>query len=167
MNITIRPVEIKDAEISWRLRSDSNLVWQFMKCDPPLPASLIKEKAMISSVLKDKRTLMFSIFADEEFDGFCTLKNIANGAAELSYVIMRVGMRGKGICTEAVRQLIDIGFNELNLDLIYRYVDRRNVPSIRMTERHKFAPVGISFLNNNVERFEMTRTGWKNQTRKE
>lgn len=166
MKVSIRPIEIEDAEVSWRLRSNPKLVWEFMKCDPPLPASLCKEIQFISNVLNDEMTKMFAILADDLFVGWCSLKNIANGAAELSYCIMNIEMRGKGIGTEAVRKVVDYGFCSLGLDLIYRYVDKRNIPSVKMTQGQKFAPVGISYLNENVERFEMTKTGWMNQKAK-
>lgn len=162
MQVRIRPLQLNDADKSWRLRSNPNLKWEFMKCDPPLPASLEKERKRFKEILEDRRTAMFAILADETIVGFCSLKNIANGAAELSYVILDMNMRGKGIGTEAVNQLISYGFDELGLDLIYRYVDRRNTPSIRMTATQRFAAIGISYLNQNVERFEMTRTGWMN-----
>jgi diamine N-acetyltransferase len=163
MKVSIRPVTIDDADISWRLRSNPDLRWDYMQSVPSLPASRAKERQYVESVIRDDRTRMFSVFADGEYMGYCSLKCIANGAAELSYCILRLDMRNKGIGTEAVAMVIDYGFDVLKLDMIYRYVHKDNTPSLAMTLRHRFAPVGVSYLNENVERYEMTRTGWTNK----
>lgn len=167
MKVTTRPITIDDAEASWRLRANPNLVWEFMRCEPPLPASLVKERQYIHDVIHhDSRQEMFAILVDDKYVGWVTLKNIANGAAELSYCVMHLDMRGHGVGTEAVRQVIDYGFDALQLDLIYRYVHKDNAPSVAMTLKQKFARVGKSYLNQNVDRYEMTKTGWYSQRKR-
>lgn len=161
MIVRIRRLHLHDADVSWRLRNE--VEWKYAKCDTTLPATLDTETDCYMKIISDNSVRMFAILADNYLVGFCKLKNIANGAAELSYYMLRTDMMNKGICTAAVDKLISYGFDELGLDLIYRYVHKDNVPSIRMTKKQKFAPVGTSYLDSNVSRYEMTRTGWKNQ----
>jgi [ribosomal protein S5]-alanine N-acetyltransferase len=59
---------------------------------------------------------------------------------EIGY-ILRKEEWGKGFATEIARNLIDFGFNELNLPEIFATVDDDNFASIRVLKK-----VGMSFL---------------------
>lgn len=165
MNVYIRNIEADDARFTWMYRSNEN-TWKYMECDSPLPATYDSEMEYYQKMSKDKDTKMFAIVVDGCVVGCCKLKNIANGAAEVSYYMLNDLFRNRGICTYAVGLMIDHAFYSYGLDLLYRYVDKRNIPSYKMTLTHKFAPVGISYINSNVERFEMTRTGWTNRKKR-
>ncbi len=148
------------AMASYSLR-DNEIVWRFMECDTPRPASLLSETNAYYSELNKSDQVAFAVYADDAYCGNVKLKHIAYGAAELSYYLLNTEMWGRGIGFEATRQVIDYGFDVLNLDLIYRYVNPNNVASWRISRKQKFAPIGISYINHEVERLEMTRTGWK------
>ncbi len=66
------------------------------------------------------------------------------GLQGLPYESGTVGYRfdkdfhGKGYALEAVGKLVDIGFHELNLHRISAYVQRDNVPSIKLLEKLDF-----------------------------
>ena len=162
MKVAVRPITIDDADASFFLKENTGQTWEFMRREPSIH-TLDAERQYIAWVLSDRKTRMFAVTVEDEYVGWVSLKNIANGAAELSYCILRTDLRNKGIGTAAVGLVIDYGFDRLGLDLIYRYVHEDNKPSLAMTAKHRFAPVGISYINKKVSRYEMTRTGWRNQ----
>ena len=73
--------------------------------------------------------------------GFVGLK--INGAgAEISY-IFDSDFTGNGYCSEAVSKLIDVAFNQLNLDYIFAYSKSENIASKKVLEKHNFKVNGI------------------------
>lgn len=162
MQVSIIRLSAIHAISTYRFRNNPEL-WKYAQCDAPLPATYESEYKYYSSLEDDKSVVAFAICDGNSIVGVVKLKNIANGAAELSYYILDTEKWGKGIATEAVEKAIDFGFAALDLDLIYRYVHDDNVASVKVTKKHKFAPVGRSFINPNVVRYEITKQGWKNQ----
>lgn len=51
--------------------------------------------------------------------------------------------QNKGFATEAARALIDFGFNELKLAVIYATCDTRNIPSFKVMEKIGMQKVGF------------------------
>ena len=162
MQVKIEPIEPRHALDTWEYRNDPSL-WKWMKCDTPLPASLAGDCEYYIRAMQTGGWWMFAIIVDGRAVGCCQLYNVANGAGEMRYYVLDKTLWGKGVCTEATNQLIDYGFDVLDLDLIYRYIDTRNVGSMRVAEKQKFAKIGISFINPKVVRLEMTKTGWQRQ----
>ena len=74
--------------------------------------------------------------------GFIGLKVDDNkNEGELSY-IFDYDYCNKGYCTECCKSLIEIGFNELNLDKIYADTVKGNSSSIRVLEKLNFKYMG-------------------------
>lgn len=165
MQVSIEPIDPRHAEDTWRLRNDPEL-WEFMSCDTPFPATLRGDQEYYAKALRSDNVRMFAIVVDGRAVGCCQLYNIANGAAEMRYYVLDRSLWGKGVCTAATTMLIDIGFDYLGLDLIYRYVHVKNFGSMRVAEKQKFAKVGVSLINPNAVRLEMTKTGWERQRQK-
>ena len=46
--------------------------------------------------------------------------------------------QAKGYMSEALKKIIDFGFNNLNLDIISAYTHRNNTASIHLLNRHQF-----------------------------
>ncbi len=57
--------------------------------------------------------------------------------------VMHPEFQNRGYITEAARSLIDFGFNDLNLKVIYATCDSRNAPSYRVMEKIGMKKVGI------------------------
>lgn len=160
MKVEITPMTERFAKDSWRLRNNPAL-WRYMDCDAPLPATLESETAYLETASKDTHNDMFAIMADGKFAGYITLKNIAYGAAELSYCIMRKDLWSKGIAGKATLLALQYAYEVLGLDLVYLYINPKNVASYRNAVGKHFVRVGSSFIKPEVERLEMTRTGWE------
>jgi len=62
--------------------------------------------------------------------------------AELGYVL-RDSYHNQGIMTEAMKTIVDYGFNTLNLRRIEAYVGEKNIPSLRLMQIFGFQKEGI------------------------
>ena len=160
MKIEITPFIERFAKDSWKLRNNPAL-WKYMESEAPIPATLESETAYLKIAFNNPHNDMFAILADGKFAGYITLKNIAYGAAELSYCVMRQDLWGDGVVSCATLLALQYAYEELRLDLVYLYINPKNVASYSNAINKHFVRVGSSFINPEVERLEMTRTGWE------
>jgi RimJ/RimL family protein N-acetyltransferase len=58
----------------------------------------------------------------------------AHGQAEVGY-ILHPDLQGRGLATEAVRALVDLAFDGLDVHRVHAQLDARNSPSARLLER--------------------------------
>lgn len=77
--------------------------------------------------------------------GGCGLRSFDQTArsAELAIVIGEADYRGKGYGTEVIRQMLQIGFAEFNLNRIWLTVYAGNAPAIRAYEKAGFTREGV------------------------
>jgi RimJ/RimL family protein N-acetyltransferase len=69
--------------------------------------------------------------------------NSRDRVAEISFYIGKEQARGKGHCKRALRQLIDWGFRELDLALIYAEVYSFNEAGLKILEGLNFEKEGV------------------------
>lgn len=74
---------------------------------------------------------------------------------------MRQDLWGLGIMSKATLLALQYAYGCLKLDLVYLYINPKNVASYRNAINKHFVRVGSSFIKPEVERLEMTRTGWE------
>lgn len=87
---------------------------------------------------------IYGVWLDGELAGVLYLKHIdaRHQKTELGYW-MGAGYEGKGICTNVVRQAVDIVFDELGLGKAYCKIDVDNAASRRVAEKAGFKLEGI------------------------
>lgn len=162
----ITRLQKEHAHDTYKYRADPSL-WRFMKDDTCSDGDLTMEEAAYARFIEDDSQRCFAILYDSKCVGVVKVKNLyGNGTGELSYYLLRQELRNKGITSSAVRQAINYSFDELFLDVLYLYINPRNVSSYALAIRLGFYPVGIGLTNDNVQRLELTRTVWKNMNRK-
>lgn len=93
-----------------------------------LPNSIIKE-------ISEGFRFMY-ILVDGDRVGFTAIQPQGDDVL-LSKIYIQKDQRGKGLGTEAMRQLKDIS-RELGAKRLYLYVNRNNIPSIKMYEKNGF-----------------------------
>ena len=75
--------------------------------------------------------------------------------AELGYEITNDNFKRKGIMSEALKVIIDYGFNKMNLHRIEALVGSENIPSIKLMEKFNFYKEGFLrqhyFIEDNFE----------------
>lgn len=78
--------------------------------------------------------------------GTCQLHSIStvHRSAELQIRIGAAEQQGKGMGAEAVRLLVDFGFNDLNLERIYLHVFADNARAIAVYEKEGFLREGLA-----------------------
>lgn len=160
MSVSLKHINMSYAEIMHHLRKDESL-WIYMDSDLPLSSTLQDEIDYLKSMQYHPYHRMFAIMYDGIFVGYITLKNIAFGTAELSYCIMDKEFWGKGILSIATLRTLRYAFTILDLDMVYVYVNPENIASYKNVANKRFVRIGSSFIKPEVERLEMTKTGWK------
>lgn len=93
----------------------------------------------------------FGIFLteNEQLIGNVTLSEVVRGDLQSCWIgySLNKGQNGKGYMTEAVRQAVDFGFNELKLHRIEAGVMPHNLGSIKVLEKAGFHKEGIAKEN--------------------
>lgn len=161
-NVIIERLLPVHAKYTWKLRNIPDL-WEYTECDTPLPATLQSEQQAYLFYAQQKNNKRYAVMYEDRCVGVVSLKQIGYGTAAIGYYILDKTLHRMGICTEAVRQLLKIGFEDMNLDLLYIWVNSYNLPSFMVARKLGFYSVGLSFTKSNVHRFEMTKTVWKSQ----
>ncbi len=52
--------------------------------------------------------------------------------------VLRPNQKGKVVQSEAVEKVLDYGFSDLGLNVIYGEVDPQNISSIKLIKKHDF-----------------------------
>jgi RimJ/RimL family protein N-acetyltransferase len=91
--------------------------------------------------------LAFVILVEETVVGMTGLDHVTDDDAELGYWI-GVPYWGKGYATEAVRHVLQVAFDELDLDEVYALPLEENAASRRVLEKAGFTEVGTESPEN-------------------
>jgi RimJ/RimL family protein N-acetyltransferase len=143
--------------------SDSDFQHSFLMRGRPTREG---HRAYFSRVLEDSSQGVFAIMYGDIHCGNCGFKNIVPGKeSELWIYIGDASLRGKNIGYEAVRLLIQKGFDVLNLKLIYVHFGDFNTTARQLYERMGFRQVPLKegtneqWLNRQCEiiRMELAR----------
>lgn len=78
------------------------------------------------------------LFLDGTLAGDGDLRGLANGAAELAFLIAEPSAQGKGLGTRFALMLAYVGFRMLDLERVYASVAPQNVASIRVFQKLGF-----------------------------
>ncbi len=138
--ILIRPLEKKDALISWKWRNDSD-IWEFTGSRPDITITPEIEINWIEKILADSRSKRFAIIVDEIYVGNIQLTNITKNEAEYHIFIGEKSYWGKGIAFSATQQIIRFAKNNLKLDNIYLKVNPEHLKAIKLYEKSGFKVV--------------------------
>lgn len=92
--------------------------------------------AHINTVLKSKNDLFHRVIVEDgKVIGAVELQiNFEKNTAEIGYIV-HPAYWGKGVSTHAVRIILDVAFNEMNLSKIIGKADVRNTGSIKVLEK--------------------------------
>ncbi|MBQ3690893.1 MAG: GNAT family N-acetyltransferase [Bacteroidales bacterium] len=165
---SIRELAIDDAAALGKLLDNNELDLGYMTHNPKNDVMRFASvEDYVSSLLEVEDARFFAIEHCDSLVGVISLLSIANGAAELSYCNLSPTLTNKGIMTQAVRLITDYAFSTTQLDMVYCYINNKNIASIKVAAKNKFALVGRSIKSNDVSRYEMTRTGWNRKKAKE
>lgn len=83
---------------------------------------------------------------NDEYLGTISLKNINSNSAEFAIAIRRKAM-GRNVSKEAMKEILNIGFNNLNLNYIYWYVRKDNERAVKFYDKNGYETIDIIKLN--------------------
>jgi ribosomal-protein-alanine N-acetyltransferase len=63
--------------------------------------------------------------------------------AEIGYVIYKDEWKGKGLMKEAMRAVLDFGFNSMHLKRIEAFISPENIPSLKLVQHFGFTMEGL------------------------
>jgi RimJ/RimL family protein N-acetyltransferase len=152
MSVLIRKWNINDIEVLVQIANNIN-VWNNLRNYFPHPYTIEDAKSWLELVDVEGATLNFAI----EFEGVLVggIGLIPNSdvyvmSAEIGYWIGE-SYWGKGIATEAIRQITEYIFYNFDIIRIYAEVFENNKPSMRALEKNGFYLEGVrrkSILKN-------------------
>lgn len=140
--IILRPFCVNDAETVANICNDKN----FSKYIPlPFPYTLQDAKDWIKSQPKQRNQKSFAIVLKENNQLFGSISinlDKSKQNAEIGYWI-KPEMSGKGYATEAVKKILEYGFEKLNLHKIYAKHYVENIASGKVMKKSGMSYVGI------------------------
>jgi RimJ/RimL family protein N-acetyltransferase len=139
MKITLRPWHINDAKDLAELANNKNIA-QFMADVFPYPYSLENAKTFIAFATSNPNSKIFAIIVDGKPVGSIGLHlqtDILRKNAEIGYWLGEQYW-GKGIITQAVPQMIDYGFNNMDIVRIFARIFETNKASQKVVEKCGF-----------------------------
>lgn len=145
----LRRLELKDAPLMLEWMHDQDVV-EKMQAD--FASKTIEDcKKFIQDSQNNKMDLNLAIVDEQDiYMGTVSLKNITEKDAEFAITIRKVAM-GTGISTYAIKKIIEIGLNKLNLEVIYWYVAKDNYRAIRFYDKNKYKKVEYSIIKNKTD----------------
>ena len=139
--LLLRPLKKEDARNIFLLRSDE-FINQYI--DRPRATSIEDAKAFIEKIggLTAEQNAFYRAITLKENDdliGTVTLWNVndALNKAEIGYELLP-SFQGKGYMQEALKAVIDLAFNELNLSSIEGWTHPHNISSYKLLEKLGF-----------------------------
>lgn len=139
MEFTLRPWRVDDINSLIKF-ADNHKIAKFMTDKFPHPYTREAGLAFISFATKDDPVHIFAIDVRGEAVGGIGLhpkEDIERKNAELGYWLGEPYW-GKGIITNAVKQMIDFGFNTYDIDRIFARPFGTNIASQRVLEKAGF-----------------------------
>lgn len=133
--IILRKVQDSDKHIFIELQKENNIV-----------KSMMKEEAyrnMLWNEHIEYKAVMFSVIVDNEYVGYCGIKNTTHEQWEIAIEILNK-WKHKGIGYRAISVMLDEIKNRLNVSEFRVRIDAENYPSQRLFEKLGAEPNGIS-----------------------
>lgn len=146
MKVKLRPWRIEDAAVLQRCADDLAIA-RNLRDVFPYPYTLQDAKDYITLCLADdpSQRLCYAIEVDSRLAGsiglFCGA-DVYRKSAELGYWLAKVQW-GRGVMTEAVRQICYEGFEKFDIARIYAEPFARNTGSRRVLEKNGFVLEGV------------------------
>lgn len=135
----LRRLKETDVEDIFFIRSNEDVA---LYLDRPLARNLEDAKSFIKRIdnsFRSKSSIYWIIEFEKQFVGSITMWKIDKeySKAELGFELLPF-FQGKGILQEVLPIILDFGLTKLELSTIEAEVDKRNLKSIALLEKHNF-----------------------------
>jgi len=136
MQVEIRPLEEKDALISYKWRNNP-LIWKYTGNRPDKTITPEIELDWIRKVLKNENEKRFAIIADSTYVGNVYLTNVENHTASFHIFIGEPDYWGKGVATIVLDKIISYS-NKIHLSKLILKVHQDNIPAQKLYKKAGF-----------------------------
>ena len=135
----LRKLEEKDAPLMLEWMHDPSVV-KYMQAD--FASKTIDDCVDFIKSAADRTTgIHFAVVDDnDEYMGTVSLKHITDNDAEFAITVRKAAM-GRGFSTFAMKEIIEYGFNTLNLNSIYWCVRPENKRAVRFYDKNGYKRV--------------------------
>lgn len=138
---------------------DDNRLMDFLnlKSDAELDKEKDKYKKGLSTYNRSFVNFQLMDIFTKKIVGTCGFHTwyLDHGRAEIGYALNDDVYKGKGLMSEAMKYVIDYGFNKMNLSRIEAFVGTNNTPSLRLMSKFHFVSEGLMrkhyFKNDKME----------------
>ncbi len=154
MNLSLPPLPVKTSRLTLRPFASSDFdgyaayhalpsVYQYLYCDPPAGAALKQQFSDLLNADFNKDGDVFTLAVTRDDDGavlgevLIKLSSINASQGEVGY-IFNPAFAGQGYATEAVRAMVDLGFDHFGFHRIFARLDAKNGGSVGVVERLGF-----------------------------
>lgn len=139
MKVTIRPLQVDDASISYKWRNNPD-IWRYTSARPDRFVTQAIERDWLCKVLRRTNEKRFAICIgqNDQYIGNVQLTDINNNSAQFHIFIGKPNFHGKGIGQKATLLMLEYAFSELGLVSVYLFVNKNNVPAVKMYEKCGF-----------------------------
>lgn len=158
--VKLTAINEKDMEIIARWYSDIDFL-RFFDTAPALPKTELQLYEWIKSIQDSSSSVAFAIrpIEDDEIAGYIELDKISwvHGVATVGIGIGAAEHRGKGYAKEALKLLMELAFNELNLHRLQLNVFNYNERAIMIYESLGFKREGVyrEYIHRDGRRWDM------------
>ncbi len=143
MNISIRTLQEKDAEISVKWRNIPD-IWTHTTFKADREITLQDERNWIQKVINEETSARFAIMVDDVYVGNIYITNIDNEGGEYHIFIGDKNYWGKGVASAASRLILDYAKEVLQLKYIDLHVKKDNQAAFHIYEKLGFKLTGKS-----------------------
>lgn len=140
--IVLRALEKDDLRRCWKWINNPGVTKDM---GSSIPKSMHEEEKWYERIQESKKDKVFAIQVNKKHIGNISLDNIDshNKRAELGIMIGDKNYWDKGYGTDAIKTLLSMGFNELNLHKIYLHVFPSNKRALKCYEKCGFKKEGV------------------------
>jgi [ribosomal protein S5]-alanine N-acetyltransferase len=138
-NVIVRPWEKQDAEALVQTANNIN-IWNNVRDALPSPYTITDAHQWIAQVADENPIMNFAILSEGQIAGSigCIIgKDISRKTIEIGYFV-REDFWGRGIATEAVRQLLNYIVKQFDCIRIEAHVFARNKSSMKVLQKNGF-----------------------------
>lgn len=139
--LALRKLRLSDDKELYAIRSNDG-VNKYLERNPA--ASIDEAQAFIKKIndgIDNNGWIYWAITLKDkdELIGTICIWNISleEAKGEIGYELMPQ-FQGRGFMSEAIKKVIDFGFNDLKLKSLEAFTHKENLPSIKLLERNKF-----------------------------
>lgn len=143
----LRQFTLDDTELLLELNSDPEVLTYLHE---PLLQDDVHAKHILTTIILpqyEKKLGRWATYTkhDKQFIGWCGLKYRADtGEIDLGYRFKKTAW-GNGYATEAAKQTLDYGFNDLNLKMITACAHIENIASLKVLEK-----IGMEYTGEGI-----------------